>query len=72
MPGVQDKSLTTRPINELLPKIEQIEQTFVDQGICPKLVVCGGGAAGVELCFTFKTRWEELFKKELDVTIVTP
>ena len=30
MPGVQDKSLTTRPINELLPKIEQIEQTFVD------------------------------------------
>lgn len=42
-PGVLEHSLTTRPINDLLGKIERKEQELLDKNITPKLVVCGGG-----------------------------
>lgn len=52
--GVYDYALTTRPIDELLPKILKIEQKFVDEKKIPNVIVVGGGAAGVELSFGFK------------------
>ena len=55
--GVWENSLTTRPINELLGKIEVKEQQLIRDKIIPEVVVCGAGAAGVELAFAYKARW---------------
>jgi NADH dehydrogenase FAD-containing subunit len=71
VPGVWDYSLTTRPINELLGKIHRKEEELHYNKIIPKVVVCGGGAAGVELSFAFKNRWSKSFGQEIDVTILS-
>ena len=60
-PGVWEHSLTTRPINELLNKIKAKEEYLIVNKIVPTVVVCGAGAAGVELSFAFKKRWSDLF-----------
>jgi len=52
--GVWEHSLTTRPISELLPKIIKKESELKAKGIIPVVAVCGAGAAGSELCMTFK------------------
>ena len=54
IPGIWEHSLTTRPINNLLPKIEKIEESLMKRGIIPNVVICGAGAAGTELAFAFK------------------
>ena len=69
--GVYEHSLTTRPINELLPKIEKKEKELLESGIIPSVVVCGAGAAGTELSFGFKQRWSKLFKKDISVTLLS-
>lgn len=71
VPGVWDYSLTTRPINDLLPKIEKREQELVDANEIPTVVVCGAGCAGVELSFGFKNRWSKVFGQEIETHIVT-
>lgn len=53
-PGVEKHSLTTRPINLLLTKIKEKEQSLIKNKITPHVVVCGAGAAGIELAFGFK------------------
>eukprot|EP00356_Strombidium_inclinatum_P012573 CAMPEP_0170486892 /NCGR_PEP_ID=MMETSP0208-20121228/5812_1 /TAXON_ID=197538 /ORGANISM="Strombidium inclinatum, Strain S3" /LENGTH=417 /DNA_ID=CAMNT_0010760979 /DNA_START=1 /DNA_END=1254 /DNA_ORIENTATION=+ len=70
VPGVWENSLTTRPINELLPKIRVKEENLKEKGIIPRVVVVGGGAAGTELSLAFKARWGKLFEKEIDVTLL--
>lgn len=59
--GVWEHTLTTRPINELLGKIQRKEEELISRKIIPKVAVCGGGAAGVELSFAFKKRWSDAF-----------
>lgn len=59
--GVWENSLTTRPINELLGKIQKKETELLSRSVVPRVVVCGGGAAGVELSFAFKKRWSVAF-----------
>lgn len=63
--GVWDHSLTTRPINDLLGKIQDKEDWLVKHGITPTIAVCGSGAAGIELSFAFKNRWSRVFKKDV-------
>ena len=53
--GVEKHSLTNRPINDLLGKIERKEEQLIKDKITPVLAVCGAGAAGIELSFAFKT-----------------
>lgn len=65
--GVWEYSLTTRPINHLLPKIIEKEKQLKERGITPDVVVIGGGAAGVELSFAFKARWSKYFGEEIKV-----
>lgn len=59
--GVWEYSLTTRPINHLLPKIIEKEKQIKEKGIIPDVAVIGGGAAGIELAFAFKARWSKYF-----------
>ena len=61
IPGVWEHSLTTRPINHLLPKIAAKESALKEAGIIPRVVICGAGAAGTELAFGFKKRWSDVF-----------
>ncbi len=70
-PGVLEYSMTTRPINDLLGKIEKREKELLDANITPKLIVCGAGCAGVELSFGFKNRWKGVFGKDIDTTILS-
>ena len=68
--GVWEHSLTTRPINHLLPKVEKKEVELLQSGVVPTVVVCGAGAAGTELAFAFKARWGKLFNAEIEVTLI--
>lgn len=68
--GVWEHSLTTRPINDLIPKIAKKEQELLSANIVPSVVVCGGGAAGTELAFAFKHRWAKVFGQDIDVKLV--
>ena len=68
--GVWEHALTTRSINELIPKIIKLEQEFKKKGIVPVVVVCGAGAAGTELSFAFKQRWGDYFGQEIQVTLL--
>lgn len=61
-PGVWEYSLSTRPINFLLSNIVAKENYLLENNVIPIVAVCGGGAAGVELAFSYKTRWSNLFK----------
>jgi NADH dehydrogenase FAD-containing subunit len=63
--GVEKHSLTTRPINDLLGKVERKEEKLIKDKITPVLAVCGSGAAGIELSFAFKNRWSKLFGKDI-------
>jgi NADH dehydrogenase FAD-containing subunit len=55
--GVWEHALTTRPINDLIGKIERKEQELIEKKITPVVCICGAGAAGTELSFAFKRRW---------------
>ena len=71
-PGVLEHALTTRPINELLPKIIKKEQELLESGTIPRVVVCGAGCAGVELAFGFKNRWQKVFKQDhIETHVIT-
>ena len=70
-PGVWEHSLTTRPINDLIPKIHKKEEALLAAGIVPSVVICGSGAAGTELAFAFKARWDKVFNADINVRIVS-
>lgn len=68
--GVWEHALTTRPINDLIPKIQKKEIELKEKGVIPTVVVCGAGAAGTELSFAFKKRWSEYFGQDIKVTLL--
>lgn len=47
------------------------ENYLLKHQIIPKVAVCGAGAAGIELAFSFKHRWSKLFGQPIEVTIIT-
>ena len=63
--------MTTRPINFLLHNLEEKEKYLLENNIIPDVVVCGSGAAGTELAFGYKKRWDKLFKTDVKVRIVS-
>jgi NADH dehydrogenase FAD-containing subunit len=61
--GVSSYALPTRPLSSFMNSIESLEEKNRDkfsQNI-PKVVVVGGGAAGIELTWAFKARFEKKF-----------
>jgi len=69
--GIWEHSLTTRPINNLLRDLEAKERYLLENKITPSVVVCGSGAAGTELAFGYKKRWDRLFNADIRVKIVS-
>ena len=71
IPGVWEHTLATRPISLLMRNIIDKENYLLKNKMIPKVAVCGGGASGIELAFSFKSRWSKLFGQHIDVTIIT-
>ena len=69
--GVWEHALTTRPINDLIPKIMRREEELKAAGKVPEVVICGAGAAGTELSFAFKKRWSAFFGQDVKVTLIS-
>lgn len=51
--------------------IVEKENYLLKHKIIPNVAVCGAGASGIELAFSYKSRWSKLFGKPIEVTIIT-
>jgi NADH dehydrogenase FAD-containing subunit len=70
IPGVSEFAVATRPISELVNKIERFEQEHEKFDHVPHVVIVGAGAAGVELAFAFNARFRERYG-DVAVTLVS-
>jgi NADH dehydrogenase FAD-containing subunit len=61
IPGVKEYALSTRPISDLLQKIEKFEESHSSFLKTPQVIVIGAGPAGVELAWAFRSRFEKKF-----------
>ncbi len=60
-PGIRDFAVPTRPLGLLLKRVHQFEENYRSDGRPLRIVIAGGGAAGVELAFAMHSRWGERF-----------
>ena len=60
-PGVREHAVPTRPLGLLLNRVQQFEETHRADGQPLRIVIAGGGAAGVELAFAMHSRWGDRF-----------
>ncbi len=58
VPGVREHALATRPIGRFVESVDELAARAAASGETFRTVVVGGGAAGVELAFTFDARLE--------------
>jgi NADH dehydrogenase FAD-containing subunit len=104
--GAQQYTISTRPISDMVRRIEEEEEILKEKirqvwkfvfciscsqlQVCAqryfrftqyilstgamndgvKVVVVGGGAAGVELCFALRARWDALLDSKLSITLL--
>lgn len=68
-PGAKEFTIPTRPISELVQRIEDAEQTM-KPGEPQHVAVIGGGAAGVELSMSILGRWKPLLGDNLKLTLL--
>ena len=65
-PGAKEYAIATRPIAKLIERLdhalqeEQEQQQNTNTKSHPRLVVIGGGAAGIELSMAVSTRWKDV------------
>lgn len=59
LPGVRQHALPTRPIVELVERVDELVDRARRLDRVPRIVVVGGGAGGVELAFTLEWRLRE-------------
>ena len=67
-PGVTKYAVPTRPLGSLLQRVHQFETLNLSRGGPLRVVIAGGGAAGVELAFAMHSRWSKRFHP-LEITI---
>ncbi|MCY3555056.1 MAG: selenide, water dikinase SelD [Gemmatimonadetes bacterium] len=68
-PGVREHAVPTRPLGLLLKRVHQFEENHRSDGRPLRIVIAGGGAAGVELAFAMHSRWQERFAP-VQITLV--
>ena len=68
-PGVGDHALKTRPIGDFVQAVDALIGRAKSQPRF-RLVVVGGGAAGVELAFAFRARFDRLGLREASVLLI--
>ena len=67
IPGAREYSIPTRPISKLVQRIQDAEMML---GETSRVVVVGGGAAGIELAMSIRGRWGPLLGDQLQVTLL--
>lgn len=60
-PGVREHAVPTRPLGLLLKRVHEFEKNHRSDGGPLRIVIAGGGAAGVELAFAMHSRWGTRF-----------
>jgi pyridine nucleotide-disulfide oxidoreductase family protein len=55
--GAEAHAVPVKPVASFLRRLAQAEATLADAGRARRIVVIGGGAAGIELAFAFRDRW---------------
>ncbi len=60
-PGVREFAVPTRPLGLLLKRVHQFDANHRSDGRPLRIVIAGGGAAGVELAFAMHSRWGKRF-----------
>lgn len=60
-PDVREHAVPTRPLGLLLRRVHQFEANHRPDGQPLRIVIAGGGAAGVELAFAMHARWGDRF-----------
>ena len=68
-PGVREHAVPTRPLGLLLKRIHEFEENHQTDGRPLRIVIAGGGAAGVELAFAMHSRWGKRFAP-VQITLV--
>lgn len=69
IPGVLENTITTRPISDLLRKLEEFESSHPTWPAPPRVAIIGAGAAGIELCFGMHARYHKKYNG-VDVLLV--
>ncbi|KAL9181548.1 hypothetical protein ACHAXT_010353 [Thalassiosira profunda] len=76
IPGASEYTISTRPISDLVTRIEKEEEMLKEKlnanelpdGV--RVVVVGGGAAGIELSLAMRARWNDLLDSKLSITLI--
>ena len=68
-PGVRKHAVPTRPLGLLLKRVHRFEENHRSDGRPLRIVIAGGGAAGVELAFAMHSRWGKRFAP-VQITLV--
>ena len=68
-PGVRKHAVPTRPLGLLLKRVHRFEENHRSDGRPLRIVIAGGGAAGVELAFAMHSRWGARFAP-VQITLV--
>ncbi|KAL3822739.1 hypothetical protein ACHAXA_001004 [Cyclostephanos tholiformis] len=75
-PGAERYTISTRPISDLVRRI-QYEDSVIHEKLKTdessdviKVVVVGGGAAGIELSLALRARWNDILDSKLTVTLI--
>jgi selenide,water dikinase len=68
-PGVREHALKTRPIGDFVRAVDALIERAKSRPRF-RLVVVGGGAAGVELAFAFRARFARLVLREASVLLI--
>lgn len=69
VPGAKEFTIPTRPISDLIKRVQSAEQEVTDKSTPIEVVVVGAGAAGIELSFALRARWGRLFP-HLNLTVL--
>eukprot|EP00571_Detonula_confervacea_P001707 CAMPEP_0172330682 /NCGR_PEP_ID=MMETSP1058-20130122/61530_1 /TAXON_ID=83371 /ORGANISM="Detonula confervacea, Strain CCMP 353" /LENGTH=525 /DNA_ID=CAMNT_0013047907 /DNA_START=122 /DNA_END=1699 /DNA_ORIENTATION=- len=76
IPGASEHTISTRPISDLVLRIQKEEDILKEKlstGGLPDgahVVVVGGGAAGIELSLALRARWNGILDSKLSITLI--
>jgi len=69
--GAERYTISTRPISDLVLRIQQEEEEMIKKKPNEvQVVVVGGGAAGIELSLAIRARWNDLLDSKPSITLI--